>query len=154
MKIEHILVTTDLSSDALRACAPVAELAQSMGARITLLHVVPDLLAMPHGAALASPMSMPSLEDDMEDARPILEEQRSVFGADVEVATEVISGSNTARSIAGYAEQNGVDLIALSTHGRTGFRHLALGSVAEAVLRHAPVPVLVFPPRDEDRPEA
>jgi nucleotide-binding universal stress UspA family protein len=36
-------------------------------------------------------------------------------------------------------------LIALSSHGRSGFRRLVMGSVAEAVLRHARVPVLVFP---------
>jgi nucleotide-binding universal stress UspA family protein len=44
-----------------------------------------------------------------------------------------------------YAQQNDVDLIAMSTHGRTGFRHLALGSVAEAIIRHATVPVITFP---------
>ena len=34
---------------------------------------------------------------------------------------------------------------AIATHGRTGFRHFALGSVAEAVIRHAKIPVLCFP---------
>ena len=37
------------------------------------------------------------------------------------------------------------DLIVMGTHGRRGFQHLLLGSVAEAVVRHAPCPVLVVP---------
>lgn len=44
------------------------------------------------------------------------------------------------------ADQRGCDLIVLSTHGRSGLRRLVLGSVAEAVLRHAHMPVLAIPP--------
>ncbi|MCA9721025.1 MAG: universal stress protein, partial [Gemmatimonadetes bacterium] len=49
------------------------------------------------------------------------------------------------QAIAEYARTHEVDLIAMSSHGRTGFRHLVLGSVSEAVIRHADRPVLVFP---------
>jgi nucleotide-binding universal stress UspA family protein len=48
-----------------------------------------------------------------------------------------------ARAIADAARYNGVDLIAMSTHGRGGLGRLMLGSVAEAVVRQAPVPVLL-----------
>jgi nucleotide-binding universal stress UspA family protein len=40
----------------------------------------------------------------------------------------------------------GVDLIVMATAGRTGVSHLLMGSVAEKVVRHAPVPVLTLPP--------
>jgi nucleotide-binding universal stress UspA family protein len=43
------------------------------------------------------------------------------------------------------AEDSGVDLIVTSTHGRTGFKHVLLGSVTEYVVRHAPCPVFVVP---------
>ena len=49
MKIQHILVTTDLSVEAERAFPPVQELAKAQGARVTLLHVVPALTVAPHG---------------------------------------------------------------------------------------------------------
>jgi universal stress protein A len=139
MKMQHVLVTTDLSSEALRPCRDIAELARSQGARVTLLHVVPDVAAIPYGAPLAPPQSSPQLEARMAEARVQLAEQRGAFG-DLPVALDVISGNDTAEAIADYATRNGVDLIALSTHGRTGFRHLVLGSVAEALLRHATVP--------------
>lgn len=145
MNIRHVLVTTDLSPDSLRPCEPIADLARRLGARITLLHVVQDLRVAPHGAPLAPGMSAPDLEREKESARRALEEQRSTFGADLAVEPAVVSGNDTAQAIDDFAKKNGVDLIALSTHGRTGFRHLALGSVAEAVLRRSPVPVVVFP---------
>ena len=58
---------------------------------------------------------------------------------------EAEAAPNVAEVVCDYADEHGYDLIALSSHGRSGFRRLILGSVAEAILRHAHVPVLVFP---------
>lgn len=149
MKIEHILVTTDLSPEALRACAPAAELARMAGARITLLHVVESAGGTPHGAPFAPEIAAPDAEDRLRDVRPHLQEQAAAFANDVTVSLDAVVSGDVAGEIAEYAKRNGVGLIALSTHGRTGFRHLALGSVAEAVVRRSSVPVLVFPrPKD------
>jgi hypothetical protein len=49
------------------------------------------------------------------------------------------------------AEECEADLIITATHGRTGFRHLLIGSVAELVVRHATSPVLVVPSHPEVR---
>jgi nucleotide-binding universal stress UspA family protein len=46
-----------------------------------------------------------------------------------------------AEEILRLAREEGIDLIVMGTHGRTGLRHLLLGSVAEEVTRHAPCPV-------------
>jgi nucleotide-binding universal stress UspA family protein len=46
--------------------------------------------------------------------------------------------------ISRYAEEAGAELIVMPSHGRTGIKHFALGSVAERVLRRAPCPVLVL----------
>lgn len=143
MKFDHVLLTTDLSGEALRAFGPVIEMAKVLGARLTVLNVVQDLRVAPHGAPLAPMVSMPDLEKEMDEVRVELEKQcRSIEGIDAKAV--VISHESPAKGIVEYAAENSVDLIALSTHGRTGFRRLALGSVAEAVLRHSPVPVLSF----------
>lgn len=144
MKLTHILMTSDLSPESLRACTPVSTLARALGARITLLHVTEDIPLAPL-AATGEVLLLPSdLEERMDAARAHLERQCALFpGIDVKV--DVISGVDAAQSIIEYAQQNDVDLIAMSTHGRTGFRHLVLGSVAEKVLRHSTVPVVVFP---------
>lgn len=144
MKLEHILLTTDLSSESLRPFQSVKELAQQVGARLTLLTVVVDLQVTPHGAPFAPAVSSPDLEKDVQHARLELEEQRAALGDDAEVTIDVIAAPDVAKAICSYAEENKADLIAISTHGRTGLRHLALGSVAEQVIRQSEVPVLSF----------
>ena len=47
-----------------------------------------------------------------------------------------------------YAKEQAIDLILLSTHGRSGAQHMVIGSVAEKVARNAPCSVLVFRPRN------
>jgi nucleotide-binding universal stress UspA family protein len=60
----------------------------------------------------------------------------------VTVSTMVSTG-NAADEIIRAAEENKVDLIAMSTHGRSGLKRLAFGSITDKVLRHSPVPVLM-----------
>ncbi len=145
MSFHKILLTSDLSDESERAFAPVAELARMMGASITLFHVVYDVAVAPHGAPLAPPVHPPDIQEQVEEARQALARHRAKLPEDLAVDVDVLSADNVARAVADYAQEHGHDLIALSTHGRTGFRRLVLGSVAEAVIRHSHVPVLVFP---------
>lgn len=145
--MKHILIASDLSPESLRPCKTVVTLAGKWGAKVTLLHVVQDLKVAPHGAPFAPALSSPDLEKDLKHARLALEDQRAALeaGQHVEIEVEAIAAEKIPQAIDHYAEEHDVDLIALSTHGRTGWRQLALGSVAEAVIRHAKVPVLTFP---------
>ena len=61
------------------------------------------------------------------------------------VSFDACAGNDTAEAICRYTEEQGADLIVVTTHGRRGLRRLVLGSVAEEVLRSTPVPVLVVP---------
>jgi nucleotide-binding universal stress UspA family protein len=60
----------------------------------------------------------------------------------IRVRSEVLAGK-AAESLAEYASKNGVDLIVIATHGRSGISHWYWGSVAERVLRSSCVPVLM-----------
>ncbi|NLG61196.1 MAG: universal stress protein [Candidatus Cloacimonetes bacterium] len=149
MKIDHILVATDLSPEATTCIPSVASLAREVGARITLLHVLEALEAIPHGSPLAPPLRVSDDPEAAQRAREQLEERRAAFGPDIDIKIELIAGGDAAHEIVEYASAHDVDLIAVTTHGRTGFKRLALGSVAEMVIRHSRVPVLVLPlPRD------
>lgn len=145
MKLGKILLTTDLSAESMRAFRPAAELARQYGAKLVLLHVVEDLPVTPHGAPLAPPMHTPGLPEEMEAARKRLEEESRLIEDGIAVEQDVISASNVSQAIADYAKEHDVDLVAMSTHGRSGFRRMVMGSVAEALLRHVHVPVLCFP---------
>ena len=148
MDVKHILIATDLSPESLIPCKPVAELARRLGAKVSLLHVVHEIIMVPHGHMLAPPLHSDD-EKQRAHAKLALEEQAAALGEDIHAQSEVITSTEVPKSIADYAQRHGVDLIAISTHGRSGFRRLALGSVAEAVLRHAQVPVITFPrPKD------
>ena len=57
-------------------------------------------------------------------------------------AHSVVQGGNTADSILEWSRANRIDLIVMGTHGRRGMSHVLAGSVAQAVLRRAPCPVL------------
>jgi nucleotide-binding universal stress UspA family protein len=71
---------------------------------------------------------------------PIVSELR---GKGVRVKTQVRRGEPTAEILAGAREVH-ADLIAMTTHGRSGFGRLLFGSIAEAVLRHSEVPVFLM----------
>ncbi|MFT5284198.1 MAG: nucleotide-binding universal stress UspA family protein [Planctomycetota bacterium] len=145
MNVKHILLTTDLSPESLHPCKPVGDLARTVGAQITLLHVLEETRMAPHGASLAPPVTPLFSEEHEKHAELVLEEQCAYLGADVDVTTRVLRANDIATAVADYAHENEVDLICLSTHGRTGFRHLVLGSVAEAIIRRSKVPTLSFP---------
>lgn len=89
-----------------------------------------------------------------------LKEYQPLF-PEIEYVHEVKVSSLTAQSIVEFAADNDVDLIVLSTHGRTGMRRVLMGSVAEAVVRTANCPVLTVKPgctgsseHDKDSTEA
>ncbi|HPF62637.1 MAG TPA: universal stress protein [Gemmatimonadales bacterium] len=145
MQIRSILVTTDLSEESLRPFAPLASLITGSHSRVTLLHVVEDVPMIPHGAPMAPPMHSPSTDEDQAEAEAWLASHASRLPSGFVTSIDVVRARNVPQAIAEYARTHEVDLIAMSSHGRTGFRHLVLGSVSEAVIRHADRPVLVFP---------
>ena len=144
MKLTHIVLPTDLSPDSDRPFAFVTSLAKDTGAKITLLAIVENVPYVAHGAPLAPPLAPPDLEPRRQDARKRLEEMRSKFPAGVQVLTDVVDAEDVAHAISKYAKENGADLVALSTHGRTGWRRAVLGSVSERVVRESEGPVLTF----------
>ena len=76
----------------------------------------------------------------------LLPDERQLEDAGFTVSTEVAFGDDPAAQIVDYVKQHDIDLIAMTTHGRTGVRRLLMGSVAEKVLTSVAVPVLLLRP--------
>jgi len=72
-------------------------------------------------------------------------ESRLVSGG-IKVKTESLEGNRPADTITEYAQNNGIDMIIIATHGYTGLKKLMLGSVANGVLHQSHVPVLLIRP--------
>lgn len=98
--------------------------------------------AHPVAGAPEWPGRLPVLADELqEDARLLQEAGHTV--------SMVVRFGDPVREILGAVEDEGADLVAMATHGRTGLRRLVLGSVAEEVLRGAGVPVMLVRPFEE-----
>jgi nucleotide-binding universal stress UspA family protein len=125
MKISEILLPTDFSAAAEAAALVATAMARETGARLHLVHVVP-------------PATDPSL-----DSKQLTRLGRQL-GKGLALELALLSG-RAAREITAYARDKGIDLIVMSTHGRTGVSRTLLGSVTEAVVRLSPCLVLTVP---------
>jgi nucleotide-binding universal stress UspA family protein len=140
-RIRTILVPTDFSESAARALGWARMLGRAFGARIAVLHVLDlPLVWMPVGGLGSIPTPVPSGAADQltAEARTILE----TIGQDVPEVTERLLRTGHPREvILASATEIGADVIVMGTHGRRGVSDLFIGSVAEHVVRHSPVPV-------------
>jgi len=137
MAQKTILFPTDFSLASDAALAHAETLAKSTGARLLIVHVEEPPLAY-GGGELYYGIPEPSSER-------ILKMLEDVKPADPAVAfTHRLTMGDPAGEIVRLAEDEKAEMIVLGTHGRTGMTRLLMGSVAEAVVRRAPCPVLVY----------
>ncbi len=140
----HILLATDFSEAADEAVDKASELARSLGAKLTVLHVHCRPPAAPE-AVVANDCLLSSADLDAE-TRKELEELQNTRLSDVETVNLVgQEHASAALAICDFADQEDIDLIVVGSHGRTGIARLLIGSVAEKVVRHATCPVMVVP---------
>ncbi|AXR78656.1 universal stress protein [Natrarchaeobaculum sulfurireducens] len=132
---QNLLLGTDNSDGARRATDHAIALADRLGAT---LHIVSVAEEGPFSAEKRDEMRT-DLEGEAADA--IEEAARAAREADLEVTTTVLEGV-AQEEIVAFATENPVDMIVIGTSGRSGLDHLVLGSVAEEVVRNAPIPVV------------
>jgi nucleotide-binding universal stress UspA family protein len=112
--------------------------------QLILLRVVEPL----HGGEIPSVITSEVLQEaDMKAAKEYLAKIKVQLSKDaLKVEAEVLTG-RSAETITDFAQRNEVDLIALSTHGRSGISRWVFGSVADRIVRSSSVPVLLIRPR-------
>lgn len=141
---KQILVPLDGSDLAEGAIPHAEELAKALGARVTLLSVIEpvEVYSQPGVVGPVVSVSM-DMEDEVRNVTEYLDKIADKLrqgGTDV---IRVVREGDAASQICEYAHLNRVDMIVMSTHGRSGIQRLVYGSVAEHVLHHAKVPVLL-----------
>ncbi len=142
MKISKILVPLDFSEFGKEALALAESWAKNFGASLHLLHVIDlrDLYSL-------DPQSMETsivLENTL---RQKAQKELESYSKNLKVPcnTEIRLGSPL-EEIDDCIQEKKIDLVIISTHGRTGLKHVLLGGVAEKVVRHSTCPVLTFKP--------
>ena len=139
--IRKILVPTDFSDNSIAALPCAVEWAREFGASLCLAHVVAETLPgdLTHlGLAIS---------EDNRARKSAEKELDRIAAAHVPggLAAELrVTVGTPAHEICRAAQKANADLIVMTSHGRTGFQHFWIGSVAERVVRHAPCAVLVI----------
>ena|ERR1043166_1951668 len=146
-RLKRILVPIDFSECAKKALQYAIPLAKEHEAAITLLYVVPTNYAIGEygGITYASLEAELRASGNKQLTALAVDEVRGEVSADTLIRT-----GSPAVEIIEVARILPADLIVVSTHGRTGLKHVVLGSVTEDVVRHAPCPVLVVREREHE----
>jgi len=141
LRIAKIVCAVDFSECAEYSLRYALHLAKTFDADLQVLHVV-ELPFLPSYSLAGVPdLSIPS-EEIEEGARKKLDELVTKCRAEYAKVDGQVRTGTAFVEIIGYAREMEADLIVVGTHGRTGLRHMLIGSVAEKVVRKAPCPVL------------
>lgn len=144
MTPKHILVPIDLADEPTAVVAPVTELARRLGCRVTLLSVVRNQVYAAEPAT-AMPVAMDAKEQANALRGRLEAFRKEHLPSDLSVDCATCVHNDIGRGILEHAAKHDADLIAMATHGRSGLSRVLLGSVAESVLRHGKVPLLLYP---------
>jgi universal stress protein A len=152
LKMNQIVCATDFSETSHRAIEYATELTDKFRAELHLLHVVHDpATELPaYGEGLVFPGYLEQTTQRLEELeaaafrhlKPLIDPE---WASSHRVAFAVEHGVPFVEIIR-FAKSVAADLIVLGTHGRTGLKHMLLGSVAERVVQHAPCAVLTVRP--------
>jgi nucleotide-binding universal stress UspA family protein len=147
MAFKRILVAADYSPNSRAALEYAAVLAQETGSTVTIVHVWDRPAYVSEAVTVGQGEHERSLGDLI---RENAEREMQEFLASARLPPglqheqRLLSG-DPAAALLKHAEAEKYDLIVTGTQGRSGFAHLLLGSVAEKIVRHSPIPVLTVP---------
>jgi nucleotide-binding universal stress UspA family protein len=140
--LKNLMVATDFSDASEVALKYGRALSEAFGGALHVLHVVEDVVT----AAFMPEVYVATLPGIYEEMDKAARERLTHLFSDEDrerLNPRLVLRRGTAfAEITDYATANSIDLIVIGTHGRSGFAHMMMGSVAEKVVRKAPCPVL------------
>jgi nucleotide-binding universal stress UspA family protein len=147
----RILVPHDGSSFAEQVLPHIIEIAKRFEAEIHLLEVIappnPAVYSSDLEGGAGAPLAIEAIDEAQEElrnqGRERLQALANRLGQDGIKTVWTVTDGDPAHEIVAYGAKNGIDLIAMASHGRTGLVRAILGSVTDAVLRNSGHPVLV-----------
>ena len=147
--LKRILVPIDFSPLSKKALQYALRFAEEFGAEVILLHVIePDVPPVFDGFMIAPPVIANGNRVRCANRLEKLADSMAAPGANR--VEPIVRTGLAACEIVEAAKESDVDLIVIATHGYTGWKHFAIGSTAERVVRAAPCPVLVVREREHE----
>jgi nucleotide-binding universal stress UspA family protein len=143
-----IMVPTDGSGFDREAIRVALRIAERTDAKVRLVRVLATgsffgMAAVAEGTAVAAEVVKSERDTALSELYALAAECRVTSTADI--AVDLHAGP-VADVLEGYARRNDIDLIVISTHGRSGISRLSLGSITDSLIRHTTIPVLVVKP--------
>lgn len=140
---KQVLIATDFSDASLRALAYAIAMARRHSSALSIVHAIPP--------EPREPIPLETLPRELNRRRLDAEQEMKNLGEEVEIEDlnhqTLLEPGRVWDVIGSVIQRESVDLLVMGTHGRGGLKKLALGSVAEQILRLAPCPVLTIGPR-------
>jgi nucleotide-binding universal stress UspA family protein len=136
----RILVPYDFSEHATQALRLAGELAVAHDGRITVLLVIPPATSLAGISPPSGPVWFPPDDLVAAEQKRLEQQVKRILGRFGVAAACRVAVGDPFQEISSAAER--ADCVVMGTAGRTGLSHLLIGSIAEKVVRHSPVPVL------------
>jgi nucleotide-binding universal stress UspA family protein len=150
-RYRKIVVPIDGSGWSERAIPHAVDIARNNGAEIILLHVfrVPASEYTDQLALAGQDEQINRIREEVK--RYLMGLRGQMRNQNIECRVQYIEGVGTASLICDYVNEEGVDLVVMTSHGRTGISRFIFGSIAEKVLQGVNVPVLIIRPGKDER---
>jgi nucleotide-binding universal stress UspA family protein len=140
MPIKTILVPTDFGEPGRSALAYAVDLAQSVGAKVVLLHAFElPIMGFPDGVVVATADMATRI---VTAAQKALDDAVAPYRKEKVEIQSLLTQGDPREVVLAVAKETSADLIVMGTHGRKGIARALIGSVTESVVRTSPVPVL------------
>jgi len=155
--IKRILWPTDANESALRALEAAIVLAKKFSAEIHALQVVEQVPRLAQAGFAGDPVT--AIDFPLYEKHLVMAARENLHETVVSMVHEPIKSEihvemgSPKESILAFTKSHEIDMIIMATHGREGFSHFWLGSVAEAVIRQSSVPVLAIPVKEKEQEE-
>jgi len=143
MMFENILVPFDLSNPSNNAFKVALDIAQKYNSKITLLTCVEGDAW--HHKFYDARADSELLKKQSKIAKKYMEKlEDSANSAGVKIKLQILKSTSVVKDITTFAKSREIDLIVMSSHGRTGLDKIILGSVANGVIQRSTTPVLLI----------
>jgi nucleotide-binding universal stress UspA family protein len=138
-----ILAPIDFSDSSRKALDVATDMASRLAASLLLVHIVPAVPDLPEGISIFKEGEYDS-ELHKTASKQLSELAATLENKNLNVRTEVGTANDVGMELVRIAEHDNVDMIVIATHGMTGWRRIAYGSVAQKVVEQAACPVLIL----------
>jgi len=138
-----ILVPIDFSDSSCKALGVATDMASRLGAALLLVHILPAIPDLPEGVSIFKEGAYVS-ELHESASKQLSELATTLANTNVKVRRELGTANDVGMELVRIAEHDNADMIVIATHGMTGWRRIAFGSVAQKVVEQAACPVLVL----------